>query len=202
MADANINAEQGTPYQEQALRDKVARIIRIADEITDKRLGKFYSDDYGNFASGSETDIFRILNVLSPKGQRFTDLGSGDGRWVFAASAFGADAEGYEINPNVAVVAEEIKRKLIMDRVLSSEELVRARLYRGDLLKADISQSDVLLYWEGSGAGTQKVEHKILTEAKPGAKVVVYGYLKGFERLKLADIKLPFTRNQTRVYIK
>src|SRR5688572_29583519 len=60
----------------------------------------------------------RMIEKLNLKqGDKFADLGSGDGRLVIAAAQKGAEAHGYEINPVLVLWSrQKIKRLRLEDR--------------------------------------------------------------------------------------
>ena len=197
----DLTLESSLPNQERILQERASQIIRVADEVSDDEFGKFYSDEYGNFAHAIGRDVYLLLSALQLQpGQKLIDLGSGDGRWVFIAAILGLKGEGYELNPKVHRVAQHVQEILRNERILTEDELTRVSLYNDDLLKADLSQTAAVVYWDGSGAGSDNVERKILSEAKEGTKVVIYGYLGGYKKLKPTEINLPLTRNHAKVF--
>ncbi len=92
------------------------------------------------------------------------DLGCGDGRIVIAAAKnFGARAVGIDINP---MRIEEAKRNAKRAGV---ENLVRFE--ENDLFKADIHEATVVTLFLLSSVNL-KLRPKLLSELKPGARVV------------------------------
>ena len=83
--------------------------------------------------------IFKFLNEknLIKKGQRFVDLGSGDGRVIiFASEFYSLISLGLEININLIKTAEsEIERKNLSDLCKIKER---------DLFNYDISDMDII----------------------------------------------------------
>jgi protein-L-isoaspartate O-methyltransferase len=99
------------------------------------------------------------------------DLGSGDGRVVVAAaSQYGAQAVGFEIDPGLVKLARENVRKT------GVEELVQIR--EQDLLTADLSAATVVTLYL-SRAGNEAVKPLLLKQLKPGARVVSYTFDMG-----------------------
>ena len=96
-------------------------------------------------------------------GIRAVDLGSGDGRIVIALAKAGARADGYEINPLLALWSRiKIKRA-----GLSSQ----AQIYTQNFWQADLSNYDVVMVF-GMTHIMEKLEQKLQTELKPDAVVV------------------------------
>ena len=90
-----------------------------------------------NFVPTPEPVVTEMLALarLGP-GELLFDLGSGDGRILFAAAEAGANAVGYEIDPQlVAQSVAEIEQRGLADRVE-----VRA----GNLFDADLSGANVV----------------------------------------------------------
>ena len=99
------------------------------------------------------------------KGEWFYDLGSGDGRAVFAASGLGAKAVGVEINPVLWLWGACLS--VIMRRKAS---FIRANFFDVDLRHADV----VFIYtWQGTN---EKLEGKLESELKKGARVVSHRF--------------------------
>lgn len=71
---------------------------------------------YGSYAGSNLREVAMLLRVpqvrLRP-GQRFVDLGAGDGRVVVLAGILGADAHGIEHNPEVFVQAVELTERAL-----------------------------------------------------------------------------------------
>ncbi|MDD5618211.1 MAG: hypothetical protein PHG69_03875, partial [Candidatus Omnitrophica bacterium] len=87
----------------------------------------------------SAVEIFKVIELK--KGDKFVDLGSGDGRIVFVAALFGAEAVGVEIDDELCGFAEEIKKELseFMD-------VTKVSFVRGDIRYFDASEFNVV-YW-------------------------------------------------------
>lgn len=92
------------------------------------------------------------------------DLGSGDGRLLFAAASAGAHAIGYEINPLLVVLTIiHAKLKGLLDQI----EIKPQNLWRADLAVADV----IFVY--GRRKNMPKFEEFIYQNAKKGTRVVV-----------------------------
>ncbi len=100
-------------------------------------------------------------------GERVADLGSGDGRLVVAAAEAGADAEGYEANPLLALGSALLLRRLR----LRHRARIRADSYRGrDLRHLDAAFLYVL------PAEMARLERWLPAAMKPGSRVVVHAF--------------------------
>jgi 16S rRNA A1518/A1519 N6-dimethyltransferase RsmA/KsgA/DIM1 with predicted DNA glycosylase/AP lyase activity len=96
------------------------------------------------------------------------DLGSGDGAIVLrAAEKFGARGVGIEIDPMLVKSANDRARK----RGLSE----KVTFIQGDLFKADISPATVVTLYL-SGSINRRLAPKLMTELKPGTRVVSHRF--------------------------
>ena len=111
-------------------------------------------------------DLDRALRLADLKaGERFVDLGCGDGRVVIeAAERFGADATGYEIALPMVLVCLLRKRR------------ERVRFLFKSLFKADLSNVDVVYLFGTPPTLRGKLTAKLERELKPGARVVSYAF--------------------------
>ena len=113
-------------------------------------------------------DLERFLKLAEFKpGDKFYDLGCGDGRLVVAAAKAGAIATGFEISLFPYLLA--------MLRVLFASRDVRKNIkikFR-DFWKEDLSDASVIYFFLMPKIFA-KLEKKLLAELKPGAKVIVY----------------------------
>lgn len=107
-------------------------------------------------------DVGRMIDLAQIKpGERVYDLGSGDGRLVFAAAKKGAEAIGIEI--------------FILPYLYSwikSWGNKKAKILFGDLFNYDISGADVVFIFLLNKSYGRLVE-KFNRELKPGTRVVV-----------------------------
>jgi precorrin-6B methylase 2 len=105
------------------------------------------------------------------KGDVVYDLGSGDGRIVItAAKKYGARAVGFEIDPDLIRQSRERIRKEGLENL--------AEIRQQDLLTVDLSQATVLTMYLLSGVNMQ-LRPKILSEMKPGSRVVSHAFDMG-----------------------
>ncbi len=108
-------------------------------------------------------DIDRFLKLAEIKpGQKFYDLGCGDGKLVFAAAKAGATAVGYEISllPYLLAIARSWNYK-------------NAKIIFKDFWKADLSDADVV-YVFLTPKFNPKAKEKLQRELKKSARVVAY----------------------------
>ncbi len=106
-----------------------------------------------------------VLSGLRP-GESLIDLGCGDGRFVVtAAREFGAHATGVEIDPfRVALAKAWIWGARLTDR---------ARVIRGNMYTADVSEVDVVVLFL-SATSNFRLQKRLVLEMKDGARVVSY----------------------------
>ncbi|OGD84042.1 hypothetical protein A2165_01850 [Candidatus Curtissbacteria bacterium RBG_13_40_7] len=126
--------------------------------------------------------ILKLANVK--KGETVIDLGSGDGRLLFAAAQKGANAIGYELNPFL-VLLTQIKIH-IKDYSSSEVEKYKNRgtfpqgrtikglitIKRQNFWKADLSQADVIFVYAFRKT-MQKFQDFIYKKAKKGTRIIV-----------------------------
>ena len=111
--------------------------------------------------------IKRMLQLSKIKpGERLLDLGSGDGRIVFAAADQGAVCTGIEINPFLSWISSA-RAKL--------RSGPRVEIQRGDFWKADLSSVDILTVYLVPKFMDQ-LKTKVKNEMTPGSRVVVAVY--------------------------
>jgi SAM-dependent methyltransferase len=105
------------------------------------------------------------LAKVGPKDVVF-DLGSGDGRFVItAAKEYGAEGVGIEIDSKLVEEARANARKAGVED--------RARFIPGNMYEADISSATVVTLFLHPEPN-MKLRPKLLSELKPGSRVVSY----------------------------
>lgn len=114
------------------------------------------------------TDRKKIETIIKlskiKKGETVIDLGSGDGRLLFAAAQKGAQAIGYELNP-LLIILSVVHAKL---KGLSNQIEVR----RQNLWKADLKIADVIFVYS-LRRDIAKFEEFVWQNAQKGARIVV-----------------------------
>jgi SAM-dependent methyltransferase len=111
----------------------------------------------------------RMLELAEVKpGQKVVDLGAGDGRLVIlAARAFGAKAEGVEIDPTRWLIANI--------RILQLRLRGRASVALGDMRNYDVRDADVVSLYLLQGTN-QKIKERLIRQLKPGARIVSHTF--------------------------
>jgi ribosomal protein L11 methylase PrmA len=118
-------------------------------------------------------EVVERLLVLAgvKKGDIVYDLGSGDGRVVIAAAKkFGVKAVGFEIDPGLVKLARENVRKQ------GVEKLVEIR--QQDFMTANLAPASVVTLYLSSD-GNLALRAALMTQLKPGARIVSYGFDRG-----------------------
>jgi len=123
------------------------------------------------FVPTPEAVVDRMLEVakVGPNDVVY-DLGSGDGRIVIAAAKKGARAVGIDIDPQRIREARENARKAGVGK--------RVEFRQGDLFQADLSGATVVTLYLLS-AVNQKLRPKLLSELKPGTRIVSHAFDMG-----------------------
>lgn len=127
-------------------------------------------------------DGFALADIKSS--DTVIDLGSGDGRLLVEAAKRGATLIGYELNPFLVWWS---RRKLL---VFSD----RAKIYRQNLLNADLSQASVI-YIFGITSIMPDVARKVVSECKPGTRIISFAF-------ELPGLKVDATRGIAIRYIR
>jgi tRNA G37 N-methylase Trm5 len=115
-------------------------------------------------------DTMLKMAKVGPKDIVF-DLGSGDGRIVIAAaSKYGAKGMGVDIDPQrVREAKENAKEANVTDKVTFKQ---------GDLFEMDLSKATVVTLYLLPSVN-MKLRPKLLSELKPGTRVVSHNYDMG-----------------------
>ena len=103
-------------------------------------------------------------------GERLVDLGSGDGRIAIAAAKRGAQALGVEINPRL------VSRARMNAEMAGQKDM--ARFVRDDLFAVSLRDADVVTLYLLPQIN-EKLRPKLLTEMRPGARVVSHAFDMG-----------------------
>jgi precorrin-6B methylase 2 len=171
---AEVTASEILEVQQQAATE----VLEVIDELTATYThpDAFVADTDGFFAPARSSDVLAVLRAAQVQpGEQLVDLGSGDGRVVdIAGAVLGMDAYGYERNPERHELASRALEALVGQAGFTDTETDRIHLIHDDFLNADISDADVLFFYQG-GAPLYSVVDKIVSEAKDGARVIMYG---------------------------
>ncbi|HTK60524.1 MAG TPA: methyltransferase domain-containing protein [Candidatus Baltobacteraceae bacterium] len=121
-----------------------------------------------------DKDIGRILALARLKpGERFYDLGCGDGRVVAAAAEQGAVAVGLEISFAMWLVCR-------VRQALGSAR--GAKFLLKDLFKQDLSDADAVYVYGTTATNARLLKPKLEAELRPGARVITYDFrIDGWE---------------------
>jgi tRNA A58 N-methylase Trm61 len=126
-------------------------------------------DQLGPFEPMPQEVADRLLWLANVKaGDLLYDLGAGDGRVAIAAAKkYGIKAVGFEIDPSLVKLARENVRRQ------GVEHLVEIR--QEDIFAADMSLPSVVSLYL-SYDGNLAVRPNLMSQLKPGARVVSYGF--------------------------
>src|SRR3989344_510063 len=98
------------------------------------------------------------------KNQTVIDLGSGDGRLLFASAQKGAYAIGYELNPFLVLISRfHAQLKGLTENVM---------IHRQNMWKADLKVADIIFVYSLKKS-IKKFEDFVYKNARPGTRVVV-----------------------------
>ena len=128
-------------------------------------IGKIYMAPY---LPTRTRDLERINRIASLKpGDTFYDLGCGDGR---VCRYIGAK------NPKAKVVGVEIVHPLYLWNKLMGliQPLRNVRMVRGNALKIDLSDADVVYLYALTSSFNGAYKSKLLKDLKPGARIISY----------------------------
>jgi len=145
------------------------------------------STEKGRFYPSLLEDLFPIMRGYITDGTNFLDLGSGDGRIVFLASALGANATGVEYDQKLV---EQSRMALSSLSAASGSDPVidasRTNIVHGDYFEMGFSDYDVLFYFgEGGTYDQDKLKQKIRDEMNPAAKLLYTWEKNPFPGLEL-----------------
>lgn len=123
----------------------------------------------GPFVPSSNTSVAAMIGAAKIKrGMTVYDIGSGDGRVLFAAARKGANAVGIEINPFLVLYVRIL--------ALFSPYRRSIRVIWGNLWTTDVSPADVvfvyLIPWK-----MRQLADKLEKELKPSARVVSNSFM-------------------------
>jgi len=123
-------------------------------------------------------DIERFLKLAEIKpGQKFYDLGCGDGKLVFAAAGSGAEAVGLEISLLPYLLAKS-----------RSFYVSNSKIKFSNFWKADLSDAEVV-YIFLTPKVNPKAKEKLEHELKKGAKVIAYTWpIEGWQLTKIDTV--------------
>jgi precorrin-6B methylase 2 len=139
--------------------------------------------------------IDRMLEVAQAKqGDTVFDVGCGDGRiLITAVQKFKARAIGIEIDPKIAAQASDTILKLGLHN--------RARVVRGDVFDADLSQADVVTLYLTTSFN-EKLRPKFEKSLRPGTRVVSHDYgIRGWNPVEIEEVFVHGRRHRIFLYV-
>jgi SAM-dependent methyltransferase len=121
---------------------------------------------FSPFVGSNPENVRRMVELAAPRsGETVIDLGSGDGRIVFAATEGRRGVRGLGVDINTELVQKsnaEAKAKGLADRV---------QFLHQNAFDADLSKVDVIFMWLFPEL-MRLLRPKILAQARPGTRVV------------------------------
>lgn len=137
------------------------------------------------FVPTNRRAIQTMVDMVKPhSGDKVVDLGSGDGRILFAFASRGAHATGYELNPLLVwYTLWRARRKALMNQV---------QIYQHDFWKADLSPYTIVVIY-GRWGMFKALQKKLKNECQKGTKVLS----KDFD---LPQLKLLQRKNSISMY--
>lgn len=143
------------------------------------------------FVPTPQKNVKLIIDQFGLKpGQKFYDLGCGDGRFLIEAEKRGAKAIGFEISPWAFFRA---KINLFVHK--SQAEVLYKNFYHFNLSDADTVFCFLI------DTVMPKVEEKLRQELKPGTKIICYDFkLPTWKPIKVVDLR-PDDKKSSNVYL-
>lgn len=131
-----------------------------------RALGARAQERFSPFVGSDPENVRRMVELAAPRsGETVIDLGSGDGRIVFAAVKAQPGVRGLGVDINADLVAQSnaaARAQGLADRV---------RFFHQNAFDADLSQVDVIFMWLFPEL-MRLLRPKILAEARPGTRVI------------------------------
>jgi|WetSurMetagenome_2_1015567.scaffolds.fasta_scaffold18844_7 hypothetical protein len=126
-------------------------------------------------------DVKRAVELAEIKaGDKFFDLGAGDGRTLFAAVELGARAEGFEISLLPYLIAKF--------KIFFSKEKNKPKINFRDFWKINLGEADVVFVFLMPRI-MEKLKEKMEKELKSGARIICYTWpMPGWKPAKIDDI--------------
>jgi precorrin-6B methylase 2 len=119
------------------------------------------------FAPTKKSGLPSIISLAAIKsGEKAIDIGSGDGRLVFALAFAGAESYGIEINPFLVIWSKLRTPKKLKEHI---------HILRGSTWMHDFSKYSAVTVF-GIPYIMKKLEEKLQKELQPGARIVVNRY--------------------------
>ena len=142
-----------------------------------------YSNKLAPYVASPDRIVDVMLEMAKIKpGETLMDLGSGDGRILFAAAEkYKAKAIGVEISPRlVASTNQRIQQAKLTDQV---------KVIQGDVLKTDLTGADVVIMYLNSQFNLE-LRPRLEKSLKPGARVISHDYsVPGWKPVRVERIE-------------
>lgn len=116
------------------------------------------------YAATDDLTLKEMVKVVKElKGKKVVDIGSGDGKIIYALAEAGIEAHGVELNLLLTLWTRwQIHRRGLQKKVF---------IHRRDMWKEDLSQYDVIISYQITYI-MKRLEKKLKAEIKPGAYVI------------------------------
>jgi SAM-dependent methyltransferase len=149
---------------------------------------------YGTTPWATTADLLRRVNAKP--GERFLELGAGQGRLAFFARLWGnLTVDAYELLPTFVRVAERICQDLRLERIT---------FHQANLLEADLATADII-YLAGTCLDDATIDRlqTRMRRLKPGARVISLSYPLDVPGLELiADVSIPVSWGSSTAYVQ
>lgn len=119
---------------------------------------RFQKAAKGNFGPTDLKDVNECFSILINPGVKFLDIGSWDGRVVFLASLYGAEAFGIEYDPTLYQISN-----MAMEKLKDIINIGDVKFIKGDAYLHDFSNYDIFYLF---GNYIKKLEKKYVTKVK------------------------------------
>lgn len=164
IARAYQEGGEGRSLGELDAHSKILRILKKVYSGKDQVPGR--ETPYGIFMPSDLVHIVTVMTRLGiGPGKKVLDIGSGDGRIVYAAALLGAQATGIEGDPDL--FAQSVKHQ----KIFGVSRL--AKFLNADFLEHPLGDYDFIFYFIAGSKKEDRIERKILREMKPGARLVL-----------------------------
>ena len=142
--------------------------VEAEPEAQQQFLKKEIPLDKGLFYPVSLERMLPAFTRYVTPGDRFLDLGSGDGRALFLANVLGAHAVGIEYDKKMVKVSRRAAKALrdLVDRD-------RLEIVRGDFFESSWSGYDVVFYFDLSSFAQDRVRQKLRRDLAPGSLLLI-----------------------------
>ncbi len=148
-------------------------IARIYEERSEDYKDQVRStkDGDGFFVPSRVQNVVRILDRLDfPKGTRFLDLGSGDGRAAILAAARGLKVAAVEADGHLISSASAVERQILAQY----PEVNPVEWVHGDYFDLSFRKFDVFFYFVYGTVHESFLRRKLRRESLTGSRIIIY----------------------------